>query len=229
MVRVAVLGLIGLLLGLASTGPLARGQPTDPTSTIALAELPTGTLATNQTLHADPFQVTLTLTGLVCAQPATFRVTLTAGPGTPANASSGNPSGGNQSGNGSAVDYTFTPATADFEVPAGQYLTGSTAGGTYQRTVNVTLQVSPRTIPVGGLALPVKVTARLPAGTPASCAAAAAVPEAVRDAEFTINFLRSTEPAPEGPPQKVMPAPGLVGLGLCLVALAALTRRRGFV
>ncbi|HLF17129.1 MAG TPA: hypothetical protein VI796_06850 [Candidatus Thermoplasmatota archaeon] len=194
------LPLVLLVLLLAALPPV--GAQTEPVATVAVEGLASG-VAANGTLAAAPFQVTLTLTNLVCvgAGPFSFPVTLSAESSDP------------------DADARVNPATVTFEVAPGQSLIQAYAG-----TRDATLLVDSGPF-LDGHPIAVNVTATFEGGNHGcqGLGGEAAGIEVSADTVVTFGAAEGVNPPTSS---EELPGPTVPLLALALGALALIVRRR---
>lgn len=209
MMRASV-ALAVLATFLAAPSALAQSA----SATVAVSDVPTSTARTNETQYFEPFTVKVTLSNLVCPTNAGFPVTLSAKAGVATSVQ-----GGAVPTNVS-ITFQFASDHPVVAVPAGIYVDATKFSG----QTDASFVIHPTMIPYGGLDVPVTLAAALPDDAH-GCQKSGSVAAQAAPATWTVHFGRGTEPAPVTTQPK-MPGPGALALGLAVVGVVGLMRRR---
>lgn len=184
--------------------PLVAGQA-NPTSALQLKDLPTKKVMVDGSSLFQGFNVTLTLTQLVCPTTQSFPVTLTAMVEKPTNRS---------------FNLSFASPTLNFVVPSGEYLSRS-----YSATLPASVYVVGTNLPVGESPATVHLTAGF-AGGNQQCQGAAPAPSAQQMGMFESGFVPKVPPGAIPTPGPEMPLPTTLAIWALVLSALALTRRR---
>lgn len=218
MFRVAILGF--LAIAVASPGVAAQAAPQ-----IGLAmDIPAGPADIELGgSHDVPFEVTLTLRGVVCTSASQVRVPIMV-------TDKPSPLAG--------VRATPEPAEFVFDVPAGQY-----SSAAFSKTASGTLAIMVSSDAMASHEHTFEVIASYPGGTPSGCQGTGAAPAAEGKGEHAILTGSARDSGPASPSMHVMedgskmegnmesaeanktPGPGLA-LALGAIVLAFVVRRR---